>query len=81
VNDTFGEFHSLFEMDFAGQNTSLTTQATASGYTPRLRKFYADFGKPVGGWGAMLLGQETSVYSENPLLPIQLGGCEFRARP
>ncbi len=71
VNDTFGEFHSLFEMDFAGQNTSLTTQATASGYTPRLRKFYADFGKPVGGWGAVLLGQETSVYSDNPLLPIQ----------
>jgi hypothetical protein len=71
VNDPFGELHSLFEMDFAGQNTSLTTQATASGYTPRLRKFYADFGKPVGGWGAVLLGQETSVYSDNPLLPIQ----------
>jgi hypothetical protein len=71
VNDTFGELHSLFEIDFAGQNTSLTTQATASGYTPRLRKFYADFGKPVGGWGAVLLGQETSVFSDNPLLPIQ----------
>jgi hypothetical protein len=72
VNDTFGEFHSLFEIDFAGQNTSLTTQATTSGYTPRLRKFYADFGKPVGGWGAVLLGQETTVFGDNPLLPIQL---------
>jgi hypothetical protein len=72
VNATFGELHSLMEFDFAGQNTSLTTQATASGFTPRLRKFYADFGKPVGGWGAVLLGQETSVYSDNPLLPIQV---------
>jgi hypothetical protein len=62
----------LMEIDFAGQNTSLTTQATASGFTPRLRKFYADFGKPVGSWGAVLLGQETSVYSDNPLLPIQV---------
>ncbi len=52
VNDTLGEFHTLMEMDFAGQNTSLTTQATSNSYTPRLRKFYADFGNPNGGWGA-----------------------------
>ena len=71
VNDTFGDFHSLLEIDFAGQNTSLTTQATASGFTPRLRKAYADFGTPVGGWGAVLLGQETTVFGDNPLLPIQ----------
>jgi hypothetical protein len=71
VNDTFGDFHSLLEIDFAGQNTSLTTQATASGFTPRLRKAYADFGKPVGGWGAVLVGQETTVFGDNPLLPIQ----------
>jgi hypothetical protein len=71
VNDTYGDFHTLLEIDFAGQNTSLTTQATTSGYTPRLRKAYADFGKPVGGWGAVLVGQESSVYSDNPLLPIQ----------
>jgi hypothetical protein len=72
VNEAFGEFHSLMEIDFAGQNTSLTTQATTNGYTPRLRKFYADFGKAKGGWGAALLGQENSVFSENSLLPIQL---------
>ncbi len=71
INDTFGEFHTLMEMDFAGQNTSLTTQATANGFTPRLRKFYGDFGKPTGGWGAFLFGQENSVYSDNSLLPIQ----------
>jgi hypothetical protein len=71
VNDTFGEFHTLVEADFAGQNTSLTTQATANGYTPRLRKAYADFGKPVGGWGAFLFGQENSVFNDNSLLPIQ----------
>jgi hypothetical protein len=72
VNDAFGEFHSLLEIDFAGQNTSLTTQATTSGYTPRLRKAYADFGEPVGGWGAVLFGQETTLFGDNPLLPIQL---------
>ena len=72
VNDTFGEFHTLMEMDFAGQNTSLTTQSTANGYTPRLRKFYADFGRASGGWGAFLFGQENSVFSDNSLLPIQL---------
>lgn len=71
VNDMFGEFHTLFEMDFAGQNTSLITQSTANAYTPRLRKFYADFGKPVDGWGALLFGQESSVFSDNSLLPIQ----------
>ncbi len=71
VNDTFGDFHSLLEIDFAGQNTSLTTQATASGFTPRLRKAYADFGSPVGGWGAVLVGQENTVFGDNPLLPIQ----------
>jgi Porin subfamily len=71
VNDTYGDFHTLLEIDFAGQNTSLTTQATTSGYTPRLRKAYADFGKPVGGWGAVLVGQETTVFGDNPLLPIQ----------
>jgi hypothetical protein len=72
VNDAFGEFHSLMEIDFAGQNTSLTTQSTANGYTPRLRKFYADFGQANGGWGAALFGQENSVFSDNSLLPIQL---------
>jgi len=71
VNAAFGEFHSLMEMDFAGQNTSLTTQSTSNSYTPRLRKFYFDFGKPTGGWGALLFGQESSVYSDTALLPIQ----------
>jgi Porin subfamily len=71
VNGAYGDFHTLLEIDFAGQNTSLTTQATTSGYTPRLRKAYADFGKPVGGWGAVLVGQETTVFGDNPLLPIQ----------
>ena len=78
VNDAFGEFHTLAEADFAGQNTSLTTQATSNSYTPRLRKFYADFGKPTGGWGAFLFGQESSVFSDNALLPIQwLGDSTF----
>jgi len=72
IDDAFGEFHTLMEMDFAGQNTSLTTQSTANGFTPRLRKFYADFGKPNGGLGAFLFGQESSLYSDSPLLPIQL---------
>ena len=71
VNDTFGEFHSLVEMDFAGQNTSLTTQATSNSYTPRLRKAYAEFGNANGGWGSFLFGQQDSVYNDTSLLPIQ----------
>jgi hypothetical protein len=67
----FGEFHSMMEIDFAGQNTNPNTQATASGFTPRLRRFYTDFGKPTGGWGAALLGQENFVFSDNSLIPIQ----------
>ncbi len=71
INDTFGEFHSLVEMDFAGQNTSLTTQATSSSYTPRLRKAYVDFGRATGGWGSVLFGQDTTLYGDQALLPIQ----------
>jgi len=71
VNQTFGEFHTLIEMDFAGQNTSLTTQSTSSSYTPRLRKAYADFGQPTGGWGAFLFGQNDTLFSDAALLPIQ----------
>jgi hypothetical protein len=71
INDTFGEFHSLVEMDFAGQNTSLTTQATSNSYTPRLRKAYVDFGKASGGWGSVLFGQDDTVFNDSSLLPIQ----------
>jgi len=71
INDTFGEFHSLVEMDFAGQNTSLTTQATSNSYTPRLRKAYVDFGKATGGWGSVLFGQDNTVFGDQALLPIQ----------
>jgi hypothetical protein len=67
----FGEFHTQVEMDFAGQNTSLTTQATSNSYTPRLRKAYADFGSANGGWGALLFGQQDSVFNDTSLLPIQ----------
>jgi hypothetical protein len=71
INDTFGEFHSLVEMDFAGQNTDLTTQATSSSYTPRLRKAYVDFGRGTGGWGSVLFGQDTTLFGDQSLLPIQ----------
>jgi hypothetical protein len=71
INDTFGEFHSLVEMDFAGQNNSLTTQATSNSYTPRLRKAYVDFGKATGGWGSVLFGQDTTVFGDQALVPIQ----------
>jgi hypothetical protein len=71
VNDTFGEFHTQVEMDFAGQNTSLTTQATSNSYTPRLRKAYGEFGNAVGGWGSLLFGQTDTLYSDTAILPIQ----------
>lgn len=71
VNDIFGEFHTLVEMDFAGQNTNLTTQATSNSYTPRLRKAFVDFGHPTGGWGALLFGQQDSLYDDTALLPLQ----------
>ena len=71
VNEEFGEFHTQVEMDFAGQNTNLTTQATSNSYTPRLRKAYADFGEPVGGWGSFLFGQTDTLYSDTTLLPLQ----------
>ena len=56
VNDTYGDFHTLLEIDFAGQITSLTTQATTSGYTPRLRKAYARLRQTRWRCGAVLLG-------------------------
>ncbi len=71
VNMDFGEFHTQVEMDFAGQNTSLTTQATSNSYTPRLRKAYADFGQSTGSWGAFLFGQTDTLYSDTALLPLQ----------
>jgi hypothetical protein len=78
VNAEFGEFHTLIEMDFAGQNTSLTTQATSNSYTPRLRKAYADFGLPDGGCGALLFGQNDSLFSDTALSPIQwMSGWTF----
>jgi hypothetical protein len=67
----FGEFHTEIELDFAGQNTNLTTQATSNSYTPRLRKAFAEFGLAEGGWGAFLFGQDNSLFNDSALLPIQ----------
>jgi hypothetical protein len=47
VNEKIGELNTLVEIDFAGQNTSLTTRATSSSYTSRLRRAYAEFGTPI----------------------------------
>ena len=75
INDTWGEFHTQFEMDFAGGSNpfgvSANTAATSNSYIPRLRLAYADFGKSKGGWGNFLFGQQTSTFNDQALLPIQ----------
>jgi Porin subfamily len=71
MNAAFGEFHTLAEMDFAGPDSSRKAQASSDSYLPRLRKAYADFGLPNGGWGALLLGQNDSLFSDTALSPIQ----------
>jgi len=75
INDTWGEFHTQFEVDFAGGSNpfgvSTNTVATNNAYLPRLRLAYADFGKSKGGWGNFLFGQQTSTFNDQALLPIQ----------
>lgn len=66
-----GDFHTQFEMDFFGQNVNLTTQASNSSFTPRLRLAYADLGRARGGWGNFLFGQQASTFNDQTLLPIQ----------
>ncbi len=71
-SEAFGEIRTQIEMDFAGQNTDLTTQATSNAYTPRLRQAFAEFGQfQPGGWGTVLVGQSNSLFSEGALLPLQ----------
>ena len=65
-----GEFHGNVEFDFAGQNTDLTTQATSSSYTPRLRKAFFDFGRP-DQWGTLLVGQTDTLFSDAAINPTQ----------
>ena len=69
-NPVTGQVHALTEMDFAGQTSDLTTQATASSYTPRLRRAFVDFGQPEG-WGVVLFGQESSLFSDAVIFPLQ----------
>ena len=75
INDTWGEFHTQVEMDFAGGSNpfgvSTNTIATSNSYIPRLRLAYADFGKSRGGWGNLLFGQQASTFNDQVLLPIQ----------
>ncbi|MBN9560144.1 MAG: porin [Alphaproteobacteria bacterium] len=70
TDTVFGDVHALVEMDFAGQNTDLTTQSTANSYTPRLRRAFVDFGQP-DGWGVVLLGQENSLFNDAAIFPLQ----------
>lgn len=65
-----GDIHTLVEIDFAGQTNDLTTQATSSSYTPRLRKAYAEFGQ-IDRWGSILIGQNDSLWNDAGLLPFQ----------
>ena len=68
----FGEVRTQVEFDFAGQNADLTTQATANAYTPRLRQAFAEVGQfEVAAWGTVLVGQSNSLFSDQPLLPLQ----------
>lgn len=71
INDTVGEFHTQFEMDFAGGSLTANTPATNNSYIPRLRLAYADFGFAKGGWGNFLFGQQASTFNDQVLLPIQ----------
>ncbi|MBO0712178.1 MAG: porin, partial [Acetobacteraceae bacterium] len=71
INDTWGEFHTQLEMDFAGGTLSANTPATNNSYIPRLRLAYADFGFSKGGWGNFLFGQQASTFNDQVLLPIQ----------
>jgi len=75
INDTWGEFHTQFEMDLAGGTNpfgiSASSPATNNAYVPRLRLAYADFGKSKGGWGNFLFGQQASTFNDQVLLPIQ----------
>ncbi len=70
TDTVFGDVHALVEMDFGGQTTDLTTQATANSYTPRLRRAFVDFGQPEG-WELVLLGQENSLFSDAAIFPLQ----------
>lgn len=71
-SEAFGEIRTQIEMDFAGQNTDLTTQATSNAYTPRLRQAFAEFGQfQPGGWGTVLVGQSNSLFNDSVLLPLQ----------
>lgn len=71
-DDAFGEIRTQVELDFAGQNTDLTTQATSNSYTPRLRQAFAEFGQfQAGGWGTVLVGQSNSLFNDGQLIPLQ----------
>ena len=70
TDTALGVVHALVEMDFAGQTTDLTTQATANSYTPRLRRAFADFGQPER-WGFVLVGQENSLFNDAAIFPLQ----------
>ncbi len=65
-----GEIHTHLEIDLAGQTNDLTTQATSNSYTPRLRKFYGEFGQ-IDRWGSILAGQNDSLWNDAGLLPFQ----------
>lgn len=70
--EAFGEVRTQVEIDFAGQNTDLTTQGTSNSHTPRLRQAFAEFGQfGEDGWGTVLVGQSNSLFAETPLVPLQ----------
>jgi hypothetical protein len=69
-DERFGSVRTLFEADFAGQTTDLTTQAGTSNFTTRLRLALGEFGK-LDGWGTVLVGQAYSLYSEAPINPLR----------
>lgn len=70
INEIVGNVYTKVELDLAGQTNDLTTQASTSSFTPRLRLAFGEFGQP-NGWGLIRTGQAWSLYSDAPLVPIR----------
>ncbi|WP_197423331.1 DcaP family trimeric outer membrane transporter [Bradyrhizobium valentinum] len=69
ISESFGTVRTVFEIDWGGQY-DLTSQATSSNFTTRLRLAFGEFGK-TEGWGSVVAGQTSSLFSDATLNPIR----------
>lgn len=69
ISESFGTVRTLAEIDFAGQLTDPSTQATSSSFTTRLKQAFGEFGR-TDGWGSVVAGQTYSLFADCTLLPL-----------